>query len=392
VHGFDEFYGNLYHLNAEEEPELPDYPKPADFPNFAKTFGPRGVIHSFVTETDDSTVEPRWGRVGKQKIEDTGPLTKQRMETIDDDIAARSADFISRMNQAGKPFFVWVNFTHMHLRTHAKPSSVGQSGRWQDIYHDVMIDHDRNVGTVLAKLDELGLAENTIVMYGTDNGPHANTWPDGATTPFRSEKDTNWEGAFRVPYMVRWPGKIRPGSLSNEIVGHHDWMPTLVAAAGMPDLKERLLGGYAVGDRTYKVHLDGYNILPYLTGQEAKSPRPGFIYFSDDGDLMALRFDNWKMVFAQQRSPGTLALWGEPFVNTRIPWIYNLRTDPFERATITSNTYWDWWLDHDYLIMVSQTIVRDFLATFKDYPPRQKAPSFTIDQILQQMTEGVSKD
>jgi arylsulfatase len=314
------------------------------------------------------------------------------METIDDDIAARSADFIERMHQQGKPIFMWVNFTHMHLRTHPKPESVGQSGRWQDVYHDVMIDHDRNVGTVLAKLDQLGLAENTIVIYGTDNGPHANSWPDGATTPFRSEKDTNWEGAFRVPFMVRWPGKIKPSSVSNEIVGHHDWMPTLVAAAGMPDLKERLLAGYTVGDRTFKVHLDGFNILPYLTGSEPKSPRPGFFYFSDDGDLLALRYDNWKVVFAQQRSPGTLALWGEPFVETRIPWIYNLRTDPFERATITSNTYWDWYLDHAFMLMPSQALVQEFLATFKDYPPRQKAASFTIDQILKQMSEGVSKD
>jgi arylsulfatase A-like enzyme len=392
VHGFDEFYGNLYHLNAEEEPELPDYPKPADFPNFAKTFGPRGVIHSYATDTDDSTVEPRWGRVGKQKTEDTGPLTKKRMETIDDDIAARSADFIDRMHQAGKPIFLWVNFTHMHLRTHPKPSSIGQSGRWQDVYHDVMIDHDRNVGTVLAKLDELGLTENTIVIYGTDNGPHANTWPDGATTPFRSEKNTNWEGAFRVPYVIRWPSAIRAGVVSNEIVGHHDWMPTLVAAAGMPDIKERLLAGYTVGDRTFKVHLDGFNLLPYLTGQETKSPRPGFFYFSDDGDLMALRFDNWKLVFAQQRSPGTLALWGEPFVETRIPWLYNLRTDPYERATITSNTYWDWYMDHAFVIMPAQSIVQQFLATFKEYPPRQKAASFTIDQILEQMTGSLARD
>ena len=314
------------------------------------------------------------------------------METIDDDIAARSADFIDRTNQTGKPFFMWINFTHMHLRTHPKPASVGQSGRWQDTYHDVMIDHDRNVGTVLAKLDEFGLTENTIVIYGTDNGPHANTWPDGATTPFRSEKNTNWEGAFRVPYLIRWPGKIRAGIVSNEVVSHHEWMPTLVAAAGMPDLKERLLAGYTVGDRTFNVHLDGYNLLPYLTGQEAKTPRPGFFYFSDDGDLMALRFDNWKVVFAQQRSPGTLALWGEPFVNTRIPWLYDLRTGPFEPATITSNTYWDWYMDHAFIIMPTQTIVQEFFATFKDYPPRQKAASFTIDQILQQMTSSLSKD
>jgi arylsulfatase A-like enzyme len=309
AHGFDEFCGNLYHLNAEEEPELPDYPKEADFPNFRKRFGPRGVIHSFANPD------------GTQRIEDTGPLTKKRMETIDDDIASRAATFIEQQARAGKPFFVWVNFTHMHFRTHPKPGSIGQAGRWQDPYHDVMIDHDKNVGTVIAKLDELGIADNTIVMYGTDNGPHANSWPDAATTPFRSEKNTNWEGAFRVPAMVRWPGKIRPGSISLQIMSHLDWMPTLLAAAGMPDIKERLLSGYKVGDRTYKVHLDGFNFLPYLTGQEAKSPRESYFYFSDDGDLLAMRYDNWKLTFAQQRSPGTLDVWADPFVKTRIPWL-----------------------------------------------------------------------
>src|SRR5215472_13655575 len=252
VHGFDEFYGNLYHLNAEEEPELPDYPKATDFPNFENRYGPRGVMHCFATDTDDPTVDPRFGKVGKQKIEDTGPLTKKRMETIDDDIAQRSADFIERMNKAGKPFFVWINFTHMHLRTHTKPTSVGQAGRWQSPYHDTMIDHDKNVGAVLAKLDELGIAENTIVMYSTDNGPHANSWPDGATTQFRSEKDTNWEGGFRVPCVIRWPGKIKPGSLSTDFFSHMDMLPTFLAAAGMADVTQRLLGGYKVADRTYK--------------------------------------------------------------------------------------------------------------------------------------------
>ncbi len=295
AHGFDEFYGNLYHLNAEEEPELPDYPKESDFPGFRKKFGPRGVIHSFADG----------------KIEDTGPLTKKRMETIDDDVAARAADFIERQHKADKPLFVWVNFTHMHLRTHTKPESLGQVGRWQSPYHDTMIDHDKNVGTVLQKIDELGLADNTIVFYSTDNGPHMNTWPDGAMTPFRSEKDTNWEGAYRVPAMVRWPGHIKPGSVSNDIVSHLDWAPTLLAAAGVPDVKDKLLKGYKAGNKTFKVHLDGYNQLPYLTGQEPKSPRQEFFYFSDDGDLTGLRYDNWKLVFAQQRSPGTLALWGE---------------------------------------------------------------------------------
>jgi len=368
-HGFDEFYGNLYHLNAEEEPELADYPKDSDFPDFRKKFGPRGVIHSFAD-----------GR-----IEDTGPLTRKRMETIDDDVAARAAEFIEKQAKAGKPMFVWVNFTHMHFRTHVKPESRGQSGRWQSEYHDVMIDHDKNVGTVLAKIDELGLGDNTIVMYSTDNGPHANTWPDGATTPFRSEKNTNWEGAYRVPAMVRWPGKIKPGTVSNDVVSHLDWAPTLLAAAGVPDIKEKLLKGYKAGAKTYKVHLDGYNLVPYLTGQVPKSPRQEFFYFSDDGDLTGLRYDNWKVVFAQQRGAGTLAVWGEPFVKTRIPWLYNLRTDPYERATVTSNTYWDWYLDHAYLLLPAADYVGRFLQTFKEYPPRQKAASFTIDQVLDQL-------
>jgi arylsulfatase A-like enzyme len=376
MHGFDEFYGNLYHLNAEEEPELPDYPQESDFPKFRKRFGPRGVIHSFALPD------------GTQKIEDTGPLTKKRMETIDDDVAARSAEFIEKQAKAGKPMFVWVNFTHMHFRTHTKPESIGQSGRWQSPYHDTMIDHDKNVGTVLNKLDELGIADNTIVMYSTDNGPHMNTWPDGAMTPFRSEKNTNWEGAFRVPAMVRWPGHIKPGTVSNDIISHLDWMPTLLAAAGAPDITEKLLKGHQVGKMTYKVHLDGFNQLPYLTGQEKKSARESFFYFSDDGDLMALRYDNWKLVFAQQREPGTLALWGEPLVKTRIPWFYNLRMDPYEKASITSNTYWDWSLNHIYLALAAQPYVGQFLATFKEYPPRQKAASFTIDQVLEMLQKG----
>ncbi len=369
-HGFDEFYGPLYHLNASEEPELPDYPKN---PEFLKKYGPRGVIHSFAD-----------GR-----IEDTGPLTKKRMETIDDDFAARSVEFIEIQHKAGKPFFVWVNFTHMHFRTHAKPESVGQAGRWQGIYHDVMIDHDKNVGSVLNKLDELGIADNTIVMYSTDNGPHMNSWPDAAMTPFRNEKNSNWEGAYRVPAMVRWPGKIKPGTISNDIISHLDWMPTLMAAAGDLDIKEKLKKGLKVGEKTFKVHLDGYNFLPYLTGKEKKSPREEFFYFSDDGDLTALRFDNWKVVFAQQRAPGTMLVWSEPYVQTRIPWIYNLRTDPYERASITSNTYWDWWLDHAFLLLPAQEYVGKFLETFKEFPPRQKAASFTIDQVMEKLAPPI---
>jgi arylsulfatase A-like enzyme len=275
----------------------------------------------------------------------------------------------------------------MHFRTHPKPSSVGQAGRWQDVYHDVMIDHDKNVGTVVDKIDQLGLTNDTIIFYSTDNGPHMNAWPDAAMTPFRNEKSTNWEGAFRVPAMVRWPGKIKPGSISNEIMSHLDWAPTLLAAAGMPDIKEKLLAGNKIGDMTYKVHLDGYNFLPYLTGQEATSPRVDYFYFSDDGDLMCVRYDNWKIVFAVQPVNGTFEVWQKEFEHPRVPYIYNLRTDPFERATITSNTYYDWALDHSFLAIPAQGVVGQFLATFKDYPPRQKAASFTIQQILDKMSQ-----
>jgi arylsulfatase len=385
VHGFDEFYGNLYHLNAEEEPELRDYPKS---PEFRAKFGPRGVMHTYATDVDDPTVDPRFGRVGKQKIEDTGPLTKKRMETIDDDIAARGADFIEREVKAGKPVFAWINFTHMHFRTHEKPESVGQAGRWQSEYHDVMIDHDKNVGTILAEIDKLGIAKNTIVFYSTDNGVHMNSWPDAGMTPFRNEKNSNFEGAFRVPAMVRWPGVIKPGSVSNEIMSHLDWMPTLLAAAGAPDVPQKLLKGYKAGDMTYKVHLDGYNFLPYFSGQAPKGPRESFFYFSDEGDLMALRYDNWKLTFAVQPAEGTLRVWQQEFEHPRVPYVDNLRTDPFERAPITSNTYYDWVLDHAFLLVPAQQYVGQFLATFKEYPPRQKAASFTIKQVLDKMNGG----
>jgi arylsulfatase A-like enzyme len=382
VHGFDEFFGNLYHLNAEEEPELPDYPPAADFPRFRERFGPRGVLHCWATDEDDATEEPRWGRIGKQRIEDTGPLTKKRMETIDDEILEHALDFIDRQHQAAQPFFMWFNTTHMHLRTHPKPESVGQAGRWQSPYHDTMIDHDNVVGALLEKLDALGIAENTIVVYSTDNGPHMNTWPDAGMTPFRSEKNTNWEGAFRVPELIRWPSKIKPGVVSNEIIQHHDWLPTFLAAAGEPDIVEKLKRGHTSGEKTFKVHIDGYNLLPYLTGETDKSPRPGLVYFSDDGDVLAMRFDNWKMVFMEQRVQGTLQIWAEPFVTLRIPKLFNLRTDPFERADITSNTYYDWFLNNDYMVFAAQSLMSEFLATFVDFPPRQKAASFTIDQAV----------
>jgi arylsulfatase len=291
-------------------------------------------------------------------------------------------DFIERKTGEGTPWFVWFNTTHMHLRTHPKPESVGQAGRWQSPYHDTMIDHDKVVGALLDKLDGLGVTEDTIVVYSTDNGPHMNTWPDGGMTPFRSEKNTNWEGAFRVPELIRWPGRIAAGVVSNEIIQHHDWLPTFLAAAGEPDIVEKLKLGHAAGAKTFKVHIDGYNLLPYLTGEVERSPRRGFVYFSDDGDVVALRYDNWKVVFMEQRVQGTLQIWAEPFVALRVPKIYNLRTDPFERADVTSNTYYDWFLDNDYIALAATSIVAQFLATFEEFPPRQKAASFTIDQVV----------
>jgi arylsulfatase len=278
----------------------------------------------------------------------------------------------------------------MHLRTHTKPSSLGQAGRWQSPYHDTMIDHDKNVGELLDLLDSLDLADDTVVMYSTDNGPHMNAWPDGAMTPFRSEKDTNWEGAFRVPLVVRWPGHIQAGTVSNEIVSHHDWLPTFLAMAGEPDIVEKLKRGHDAAGKHFKVHIDGYNLLPYLTGQEPKSPREGFIYFDDDGELVALRYDNWKVVFAEQRVKGTLRIWAEPFVSLRVPKLFNLRTDPFERADVTSNTYYDWLISNDFILLAATPLVARFLETFKEFPPRQKSASFTIDQVMQKMTEGAS--
>jgi arylsulfatase len=390
VHGFDEFFGNLYHLNAEEDPEDPDYPGRHGFEQFAERFRPRGVLRCKATTKDNPKEEPRWGTIGKQRIEDTGPLTRKRMETCDDEFVKEAAGFIERQHKAGKPFFCWVNTTHMHFRTHTKARSLGKAGRWQSPYHDTMVDHDRNVGQLLDLLDKLGISDDTIVMYSTDNGPHRNTWPDGGTTPFRSEKNTNWEGAFRVPLMVRWPGRIAAGAVSNEIVQHHDWLPTFLAAAGEPDVKQKLLDGHEAGAKSFTVHLDGYSLLPYLTGEADESPRHEFFYFSDDGDLVAFRYDNWKVVFMQQRMEGTLAIWGEPFVATRIPYLYNLRTDPYERAEVTSNTYWDWYIDRVFLLVPAQAIVGEFLQTFVDFPPRMKAASFTIDQVQEKLEAAIT--
>ena len=333
AHGFDEFFGNLYHLNAEEEPELDDYPKPADFPNFKERFGPRGVIHSWANAD------------GTQRIEDTGPLTKARMQTVDDEFLAATDTFIRDKAQADEPFFVWFNSTHMHFRTHVKPESKGRAGRWQSGYHDTMMDHDDLVGDLLGLLDELGLAEDTIVVYSTDNGPHTNSWPDAGTTPFRGEKNTNWEGAYRVPCVVRWPGRIPAGVVSNGMMSHNDWFPTLLAAAGVDDIAAQLKAGIELNGTSYHVHLDGNNQLPWLCGEADESARNFFFYVSDDGDLTALRFDNWKLVFLEQRATGTMRVWAEPYTQLRVPKIFNLRIDPFERADITSNTYYDWVID-----------------------------------------------
>jgi arylsulfatase len=388
VHGFDEFFGNLYHLNAEEEPE--DFNYPAD-PKFREAFGPRGVVRCTATDKDDKTVHPRWGRVGKQTIDDTGPLTRKRMETIDDETAGAAMDFMARQVRANKPFFCWMNTTRMHFRTHVRDSNRDQPGMTaRTEYADGMLEHDAIVGRLLRKLEELGIAHDTIVLYTTDNGPHMNSWPDGAMTPFRSEKNTNWEGAFRVPCMIRWPGKILAGSVSNQIISGLDWFPTLVAAAGDPDIKNKLVKGTKITGKTSKLHLDGYNQLPYLTGQEPKGARNEFFYFNDDGDLVALRHENWKMVFMEQRAPGTLAVWAEPFTVLRVPKLYDLHADPYERADITSNTYYDWFLNKAYLMVGAQAVAGQFLATFKDFPPSQRAASFTIDQAMDKLKQSIS--
>jgi arylsulfatase len=364
-HGFDEFLGNLYHLNAEEEPENEDYPKD---PEFKKKFGPRGVIHS----------------IAGGKIEDTGPLTKKRMETIDDETVAAAMGFIENAHKEGKPFYVWWNGTRMHFRTHVKKEMRGISG--QDEYGDGMVEHDMHVGMLLQQLDDLGIADNTIVHYSTDNGPHMNTWPDAATTPFFGEKNTNWEGGWRVPSMVRWPGKIKPGSISNEIMHHMDWLPTFLAAAGEPDIKAQLKkGGVKAIDRSYKVHLDGYDFLPHLTGEEAKGPRKEIFYFADTGELTALRYNDWKAMFLEQKAYTTMRAWIEPWTELRVPLIFNLRRDPYERAYRTSNTYYDWLIDRVFFLVPAQAYVGQFLETFKEFPPRQKPASFSIDQVMEKL-------
>lgn len=370
MHGFDEFFGNLYHLNAEEEPEDADYPKD---PAFKKRFGPRGVLHC------------RADGKGGQTIEDTGPLTRKRMETIDDEVTEKALGFIDRASKEQKPFFLWYNTTAMHFRTHCAAKHAGKSG--QGFYNDVMVAHDENIGLLLNKLDELGIANDTIVLYSTDNGPHYNAWPDGGITPFRDEKNTNWEGGWRVPAFARWPARFKSGTVLNGIVSHQDWLPTLVAAAGQPDVTEKLLSGYQIGDKQFKVHLDGFNMLPYLAGAAQESPRTSFFYVSDDGDIMALRVGDWKVVLLEQRAK-QLMCWLEPLVQLRAPKLFNLRRDPFERADESSNTYWDWYLSHAYMIYAMQAIVSEQIEGYKQFPPRQKPASFNLDAVLDKLNEA----
>lgn len=365
AHGFDEFFGSLYHLNAEDEPENSDYPKD---PAFRQKFGPRGVLHTYAD-----------GR-----IENTGALTKKRMETIDQEITDAAIDFLKRAKEQDKPFFLWWNSTRMHVWTRLKAESQGKTGL--GIYPDGMVEHDEMVGQMLKALDDLGLSENTIVMYSTDNGAEKFTWPDGGQSPFRGEKNTNWEGGYRVPAMVRWPGVISPGTVYNDIVAHEDWMPTLVAAAGTPDVTEQLLTGYKAGDKTFKVHLDGYNVTDYLAGK-GSSPRHEFFYFNDDGSLVALRYDQWKVVFAEQRAEG-MEVWQEPFVPLRLPKLFNLRSDPFETADHEGMDYERWRAERGFVLMPAQAFVGKFLSTFKDYPPRQKPGSFSIDQVLENLQQA----
>ena len=368
MHGFDEFFGNLYHLNAEEEPELPDYPKD---PEFKKKFGPRGVLHCL---SDGK---------GGQTVVDTGPLTKKRMETVDEEITERALAWMEKQAKEEQPFFLWYNATAMHFRTHVAEKNLGKSG--QDPYSDRMVVHDEQIGMMLDKLDELGIADNTIVMYSTDNGPENDTWPDAANTPFRSQKDTNWEGGWRVPSFIRWPGKIKPGLVLNGIVSHIDMLPTLLAIAGNPEIKEQLLDGCTVGGKPYNVHLDGYNMVPYFTGEVKESPRRSLFYFSDDGDVMAVRVGDYKFILAEQRQ-NTMRIWQEPLVKLRVPTIINLRRDPFERADFNSNTYWDWMVDHVPQMYLMQAVVAEQIAGFVKFPPRQKPASFNLDSVMEQVS------
>ena len=369
-HGFDEFFGNLYHLNAEQEPEHPDYPKD---PAFKKEFGPRGVIHSWANPD------------GTQKIEDTGPLTKKRMETVDEEVTAAALRFMDEAVKDKKPFFVWWNSTRMHIWTHLKPESEGKTGL--GVYADGMVEHDAMVGQLLAKLEELGVAKNTIVMYSTDNGAEFFSWPDGGTTIFRNEKATQWEGGFRVPTAIRWPGVIKPGTVINDLCAHEDMLPTLLAAVGDATVKADLLKGKKVGDMTYKVHLDGYNLLPFLKGEVATTPRREFIYWTDDGQVAALRYNNWKATFLRQDAHG-IDVWRMPYTPLRAPMLSNLRMDPFELAWDESIGYDQWWVDHMFMFAPAGAIVGEWLQSFREFPPRQKPGSFNLDRVMEAIAKG----
>jgi arylsulfatase A-like enzyme len=390
VHGFDEFFGNLYHLNAEEEPENPDYPKD---PSFRAKFGPRGVLKTKATDKDDPTIDPVFGRVGKQTIENTGPLDTKRMETIDEEFLAGAKDFISRQQTAGTPWFCYFNTTRMHVFTHLKKSSQGKTGL--GIYPDGMVETDGHVGELLKLIDDLGVANNTIVVYTSDNGAESFTWPDGGSTPFRSEKATNFEGAFRVPCLIRWPGVIAPGTIVNDICAHEDFIPTFAAAAGEPDLVDKLVKGTTLNGKTFKVHLDGYNLMPYFKGEAKGSPRDEFLYWSDDGDLMALRYRNWKVAFLEQHTeinPETpLGVWQGQFTKLRVPMLYNLRADPFEKAT-DSIYYGDWAAHRMFMLVPAQAFVAKWLESFKDFPPRAKAASFSISEVMEKITTATSNE
>jgi len=393
VNGFDEFFGNLYHLNAEEEPEYPDYPKD---PEFLKRFGPRGVLDTRASNTDDPTEDTRFGKVGKQTIKDTGPLNRKRMETIDDETSDRAIDFMKRQQAAGTPFFCWFNSTRMHLFTHVRESHRGRYKHGDSEYIDGMIEHDETIGKILKALDDMGLAQNTIVVYTSDNGPHMNTWPDGAMTHFRSEKDTNWEGAFRVPCLVRWPGKIKPGTVTNELMSHNDWIPTLCSIAGEPDIVGKCRSGYTTPAQgasiTYKVHLDGFDQSKFLASVEGtanknngvESARDWFFYSDDDGLLCAYRKGAYKYVFSEQRAQGTMQIWAEPLTTLRLQKIYNLFMDPFERADVTSNTFWQWQLYHVQTMYAVMADVMAFAETFSEFPPRSYPPSFNAANIMEE--------
>ncbi|MBA4100286.1 MAG: arylsulfatase [Rhodospirillum sp.] len=381
VHGFDEFFGNLYHLNAESEPENPDYPKD---PEFRAKFGPRGVLRSFATDVDDPTEDPRFGRVGKQKIEDTGALTNKRQETVDEEFLTAAMAFIDKNSKAGTPFFCWFNSTRMHIYTHLKPESKGKTGLGLEA--DGMVEHDGMVGQLLKQLDDLGIADNTIVLWTTDNGAEEFSWPDGGTTPFRGEKNENWEGGYRVPGVIRWPGVIKPGTEINEIVSHEDWVPTLVAAAGEPNVVEKLLTGYDAAGKTFKVHLDGYDQRDLLSGA-GPSKRKEYFYWTDDGNLACLRYERWKIVFMEQRAHG-LDVWQDPLVTLRFPKLFDIRADPFEAADRDAGDYDRWRVERAFVLVPAQAFVGRHLATYQEFPPRQKPGSFSLNEVLSKLQEA----